>query len=63
MFHTGLHPDYHRPSDDVEKLDFAGMERITRMLFNFVHALADEPRLHGIRGASRVESDDTRRQR
>lgn len=63
MFHTGLHPDYHRPSDDVEKLDFAGMERITRMLFNFVHALADEPRLHGFRGASRVESDDTRRQR
>jgi len=25
---TGLHPDYHRPSDDTERINFAGMARI-----------------------------------
>lgn len=63
MFHTGLHSDYHRPSDDVEKLDFAGMEKITRMLFSFVRELSETPRLYGFRRASRVETEETRRQR
>ncbi|MGH7139567.1 MAG: M20/M25/M40 family metallo-hydrolase [Pirellulales bacterium] len=63
MFHTGLHSDYHRPSDDVEKLDFAGMERITRMLFNLVRELGDAPRLYGFRSAARGETNQMRRQR
>ncbi|HEX7380221.1 MAG TPA: M20/M25/M40 family metallo-hydrolase [Pirellulales bacterium] len=63
MFHTGLHSDYHRPSDDVEKLDFVGMEKITRMLFSFVGEVADAPRLYGFRGASRGENEETHRQR
>lgn len=25
---TGLHPDYHRPSDDADRINFAGMTRI-----------------------------------
>ncbi|HWE39882.1 MAG TPA: M28 family peptidase [Isosphaeraceae bacterium] len=25
---TGIHPDYHRPSDDVERINFPGMARI-----------------------------------
>jgi Peptidase family M28/PA domain/PDZ domain len=25
---TGIHPDYHRPSDDTERINFAGMARI-----------------------------------
>ena len=62
MLHTGLHSDYHRPSDDVEKLDFAGMERITRMLFHLVHSMADEPRLYGFRNASRTELSAARHQ-
>lgn len=63
MFHTGLHSDYHRPSDDVEKLDFAGMEKVTRMLFNFVRELGEAPRLYGFRSASRGENEETRRSR
>ncbi|MCC9609013.1 M20/M25/M40 family metallo-hydrolase [Blastopirellula sp. JC732] len=31
-FFTGTHDDYHRPSDDVEKLDIAGIRRIASML-------------------------------
>ncbi|HET6880087.1 MAG TPA: M20/M25/M40 family metallo-hydrolase [Pirellulales bacterium] len=61
MFHSGLHSDYHRPSDDVEKLDFAGMERITQMLFTFLHDTADAPKLYGFRSASRSENAETRR--
>lgn len=56
MFHTGLHGDYHRPSDDVEKLDFTGMQRLTQMLFGLVRQLADEPRLAPFRSAARSES-------
>ncbi|HQU43157.1 MAG TPA: M20/M25/M40 family metallo-hydrolase, partial [Pirellulales bacterium] len=63
MFHTGLHSDYHRPSDDVEKLDFAGMERIVRMLFGVVYELADEPKLSGFRAAARQENAEVRRER
>jgi hypothetical protein len=63
MLHTGLHSDYHRPSDDVEKLDFAGMERVVRLLFGTVYALADEPRLYGFRSASRGENAEARRRR
>lgn len=63
MLHTGLHSDYHRPSDDVEKLDFAGMERITRLLYGLVHDLADQPMLSGFRSAARGENAEVRRRR
>ncbi|HXF03994.1 MAG TPA: M28 family peptidase [Blastocatellia bacterium] len=33
FYFTGLHEDYHRPTDDVEKLDFQKMTRITRLIF------------------------------
>ena len=29
FFFTGLHSDYHRPTDDFSKIDFGGMTRIT----------------------------------
>ncbi|HUY33861.1 MAG TPA: M20/M25/M40 family metallo-hydrolase [Pirellulales bacterium] len=55
MLHTGLHGDYHRPSDDVEKLDLAGTQRVVRLLFEVVHELADRDELAGFRGAARGE--------
>ncbi|HKP10807.1 MAG TPA: M28 family peptidase, partial [Blastocatellia bacterium] len=33
FYFTGLHRDYHRPTDDVDKIDFEKMERIARMIF------------------------------
>jgi len=33
FYFTGVHRDYHRPSDVVEKIDFEKMERIDRMIF------------------------------
>lgn len=32
FFFTGVHRDYHRPSDDFEKINFGGMTRITDMV-------------------------------
>jgi len=40
-FFTGSHDDYHRPSDDTEKLDFAGIERITKFASAIVQDLAN----------------------
>jgi hypothetical protein len=33
FYFTGVHRDYHRPTDVVEKIDFEKMERIDRMIF------------------------------
>lgn len=33
FFHTGLHPDYHRPGDTADKIDYPKMERIVRLVF------------------------------
>ncbi|MHC4959952.1 MAG: M28 family peptidase [Planctomycetota bacterium] len=40
FFFTGLHPDYHRPSDDVEKVDGAGAELVARLAAGVTDELA-----------------------
>jgi hypothetical protein len=40
FFNTGLHRDYHRPSDDFDKIDFGGMTRITDMVYGVTKQLA-----------------------
>jgi hypothetical protein len=39
-YFTGLHEDYHRPSDDIEKLDIHGMQRVAAFMVDTVIALA-----------------------
>ncbi|HVU89501.1 MAG TPA: M20/M25/M40 family metallo-hydrolase [Pirellulales bacterium] len=56
MLHTGLHGDYHRPSDDVEKLNIDGMHRIARLLYGIVTSAADQAQLPSFRQAVRSES-------
>lgn len=38
---TGLHPDYHTPSDDVAAINFAKLERIARLAFRATWRVAD----------------------
>ena len=48
LFHTGLHPDYHRPSDTADKLNYAKMEKVTRLVYLTARSAADKiarPRL------------------
>ncbi len=40
FFFTGLHNDYHRPTDDFDKIDFGGMARITDTVSAVAHELA-----------------------
>jgi hypothetical protein len=41
-FFTGTHRDYHRPSDDVDKLNLAGMRRIVELVTTLVQTLASQ---------------------
>jgi hypothetical protein len=43
FFFSGVHPDYHRPSDSVEKIDTDKATRISRMVFYLTHAIANDP--------------------
>ena len=61
MLHTGLHDDYHRPSDDPEKLNREGMQEVSRFLFRLTLALADADEIGSFRAASRTETPAGRR--
>ena len=55
MLFSGEHPDYHRPSDDVEKLNFEGMEKITHVLLQLTTELATTAEPQTFRDSSRYE--------
>lgn len=38
-FFTGQHEDYHKPSDDSEKLNYDGMQRISNYIFDIITEL------------------------
>ncbi|MBC2838173.1 M28 family peptidase [Robiginitalea sp. SC105] len=38
-FFTGQHPDYHRPSDDADKLNYEGMEQIAGYILDLTAAM------------------------
>ncbi len=40
-FFTGFHPDYHQPTDTVEKINFAKMEKIVRLAYLVGRRFAD----------------------
>jgi hypothetical protein len=42
-FFTGFHDHYHRPSDDAERLNIAGMRRIAEMVTEMIVKLANRP--------------------
>jgi aminopeptidase YwaD len=52
-FFTDLHEDYHRATDDVEKIDAAGVARVAAVAERVVRAIADRPdRLTPVRVAA-----------
>ncbi len=42
-FFTNVHGDYHKPSDDVEEIDFAGLERVAALVADVALRVADRP--------------------
>lgn len=57
-FFTGLHKQYHRPEDDSELLNVAGMARISQMVVEAVEELAaakQRPTLQKVSGGDDIE--------
>jgi hypothetical protein len=61
LLHTGLHSDYHRPTDDVEKINRQGLREVCRYLFAALVHVANEERLPTFREGVRRESESMRR--
>jgi len=59
MFHTGLHEDYHRPSDDAHRINHAGLTSVARLTLDTALHLADAEQLPSFRDAVRRESPAT----
>ncbi|MBL9123900.1 MAG: M20/M25/M40 family metallo-hydrolase [Planctomycetaceae bacterium] len=60
---TGTHKDYHRPSDDSEKLNIAGMRKIGEFLTDLTIALAESPERPAYKATGRgaeMGSDESR---
>jgi len=38
---TGTHSDYHKPTDDTERVNFTGLQNITHYVFNLANGLAE----------------------
>jgi hypothetical protein len=43
QFFNGSHPDYHRPTDDVAKLDIAKITAVSKLSFGVLWLAADDP--------------------
>jgi Zn-dependent M28 family amino/carboxypeptidase len=41
FYMDGVHADYHRPSDSVEKIDYQNMEKVTRTIYATAWELAN----------------------
>lgn len=44
-FFTGQHEDYHKPSDDTEKVNFEGMEIVSNYILNIINDLDSQGKL------------------
>jgi hypothetical protein len=44
-FFTGTHEDYHKPSDDPEKINYGGLYAVTAFLDSLIMELDDNPKL------------------
>lgn len=44
-FFTGQHEDYHKPSDDSDKINYEGLVKVVRYISRVVTALDNEPKL------------------
>jgi peptidase M28-like protein/PDZ domain-containing protein len=56
MFHTGLHGDYHRPSDDANLINNDGLAKVTKIIFWTAMQLADADDVAPFREAARQDA-------
>lgn len=46
FFFTGVHSDYHKPSDDANKINFMGELQIVKYIYNIINASATKEKLY-----------------
>ena len=44
-FFSGLHPDYHKPTDDAERFEADGAAKVARLVLELTRRVSDSPRL------------------
>jgi Zn-dependent M28 family amino/carboxypeptidase len=44
FFFTGTHPDYHRPTDDAERINYVGLQQVIDLSVDVVKAMTRMPR-------------------
>jgi membrane-associated protease RseP (regulator of RpoE activity) len=62
LLHTGDHEDYHRPSDDPDKVNYEGLAVISQLLFNLTCRVADSDTSPTFREQSQQEKEWHQRQ-
>ena len=45
FYFTGLHTDYHKPTDDADKINYAGEQVIVQHIYSVIESLNDKPQL------------------
>ncbi|KRO75509.1 MAG: M20/M25/M40 family metallo-hydrolase [Schleiferiaceae bacterium] len=55
MLHTGLHEDYHGPTDDLEKIDMDGLVKVTEAALEIMQRAQKHPRMTFVDIAQRSE--------
>ncbi len=45
FFFTGSHSDYHKASDDAEKINYEGQKQVVQYIYNIIHATSDKGKL------------------
>ncbi len=63
MFHTGLHDNYHRPSDDTHLINVEGIREVSRLMTLTLLELANADTLAPFREASKRESPEVQVQK
>src|SRR5690606_19187973 len=59
-FFTNTHEDYHKPSDDWDRIDVAGLEKVSTLVTQTARRIADAPqRLALVRGVGRPRQQAT----
>ncbi|MCH2586668.1 MAG: M28 family peptidase, partial [Planctomycetes bacterium] len=44
FFFAGFHPDYHKATDTIEKINFDKVTRVGRLVYSLVFEVGDRPR-------------------
>lgn len=43
FYFTGVHEDYHQPSDEIEKIDFPKLAKVTKLIYSSMIEIANHP--------------------